>query len=98
MRDDKEGVKGFVLPKWFTPVITSGFIAVASAAFQMYTDLALVRQELAAESRVRERRYAYVDSRLDKQDERIASVEHDQKEFSREGMGKLDLIVSRLRK
>jgi hypothetical protein len=98
VRDDKDEVKGFVLPKWFTPVLTSAFVAVASAAFQMYTDIALIRQELSTESRARERRYAYVDGRLDKQDERIAAVEHDQKEFSREGMNKLDYIASRLRK
>lgn len=86
------------MPKWFAPVITSGFIAAASAAFQMYTDIALIRQELAAESRARERRYAYVDGRLDKQDERIGGVEHGYREFSREGMDKLDYIASRLRK
>jgi hypothetical protein len=96
--DDKEEVKGFVLPKWFTPVITSGFIAAVSVAFQMYTDLALVRQELAGESRARERRYAYVDSRLDKQDERIAHMEQGQEKLYRDAGEKLDIIVSRLRK
>jgi hypothetical protein len=98
VRDDKDEVKGFVLPKWFTPVLTSAFVAVASAAFQMYTDIALIRQEIATESRARERRYAYVDDRMEKFDQRLSGVEHDQKEFSREGMNKLDYIASRLRK
>ena len=98
MRDAKDEVKGFVLPKWFTPVLTSAFVAVASAAFQMYTDLALIRQELSTESRARDRRYAYVDSRLDKQDQRISGIEHDQKEFAREAIGKLDYIADRHRK
>lgn len=93
MGDDKDG-KGFAFPKWFTPVLTSAFIAIAGAAFQMYTDLALIKQELAARARLDDKR----DARLDSFDQRVSGVERGTDELAREAIGKLDYIAGRLRK
>jgi hypothetical protein len=94
VRDDKDGDKGFAFPKWFTPVLTSAFIAIAGAAFQMYTDQALIKQEQSASARLDDKR----DARLDTFDQRLSNLERGQDEFHKQAIDKLNYIADRHRK
>lgn len=87
MRDDKDGGNGLILPKWLKPVLSSAVLAVTGALFQMYTDLALVKQDVAGINRTN-----------DKRDDRIDRLERGQSEFHSEAIGKLDTILERHRK